>query len=83
MAKHAGATEVSLKLSGSSKGVGLSVRDNGKGFDTEDRRFRVKGLGLLSMQERARLLGGVLRIHSFSQGGTKVCCWIPRSEEVR
>ena len=79
--KHAQATDVTVRLSGSSKGVGVSVRDNGKGFDMENKHARVKGLGLLSMQERARLLGGILRIHSRPKEGTKVCAWIPRSQE--
>jgi hypothetical protein len=38
------------------KGIGLSVRDNGKGFDIQNKNARVKGLGLVSMQERTRLL---------------------------
>ncbi len=83
VSKHAKATEVTVKLSGSSKGVGVSVRDNGKGFDNEDRQTRVRGLGLLSMQERARLLGGFLRIHSIPHDGTKVCVWIPLPREDR
>ena len=80
VSKHAKATRVTVKLSGSSKGIGLSVRDNGNGFDSEDRQTRVKGIGLLSMQERVRLLGGFLRIHSKLGNGTKVCAWIPHSE---
>jgi PAS domain S-box-containing protein len=79
--KHAQASEVTVRLSGSSKGIGVSVRDNGKGFDLESKDARVKGLGLTSMQERARLLGGFLRIHSRPNEGTKVCVWIPRSQE--
>jgi PAS domain S-box-containing protein len=79
--KHAQATEVTVRLSGSSKGIGLSVRDNGKGFDLESKDVREKGLGLVSMQERARVLGGFLRIQSFETGGTKVCVWIPSSPE--
>jgi signal transduction histidine kinase len=79
--RHAQATEVTVRLSGSSKGIGLSVRDNGKGFDLESKNARVEGLGLVSMQERVRGLGGLLRIHSFASGGTKVCAWIPRSPE--
>ena len=79
--KHAGATDVTVRLSGSSKGIGLSVRDNGKGFDLENKAARMKGLGLVSMQERARLLGGFLRIHSLPTDGTKVCAWVPRSPE--
>lgn len=78
--KHAQATEVTVRLSGSSKGIGVSVRDNGKGFDSENMRVRAKGIGLVSMQERARLLGGFLRIHSVPRGGTKVCAWIPRAQ---
>ena len=79
--KHAQATEVTVRLSGSSKGIGLSVRDNGKGFDLESKNARMRGLGLVSMQERARGLGGFLRIHSLPRDGTKVCVWIPRSPE--
>jgi signal transduction histidine kinase len=81
VAKHAQATDVTVRLSGSSKGIGVSVRDNGKGFDLENKDARVKGIGLVSMQERARLLGGFLRIHSLPREGTKVCAWIPRSQE--
>ena len=75
--KHAKATEVLVTLSGSSKGVGLSVIDNGKGFTKSDKGGRRKGLGLISMQERLRLLNGLLKIHSRPVGGTKVCAWIP------
>ena len=78
VSKHAQATEVMVSLSGSSKGIGLSVRDNGKGFDLESKDARANGLGLVSMQERARGLGGFLRIHSLPRNGTKVCAWIPR-----
>ncbi|MCX5727717.1 MAG: PAS domain-containing protein, partial [Nitrospirae bacterium] len=77
VSRHAQATEVMVSLSGSSKGIGLSVRDNGKGFDLENKDTCVKGLGLVSMQERARGLGGFLRIHSRSGQGAKVCAWIP------
>ena len=81
VSKHAEATDVTVRLSGSSKGVGVSVRDNGKGFDFERKKDRVRGLGLVSMQERARGLGGFLRIHSLPRGGTKVCAWIPHFQE--
>ena len=79
--KHAKATEVSVKLSGSSKGIGLSVIDNGKGFDVRNKSGHQKGLGLISMQERLRLLNGFLNIHSRPADGTKVCAWIPSREK--
>lgn len=80
VAKHAKATEVLVKLSGSSKGVGLSVRDNGTGFDVHAKSSHRKGLGLISMQERLRLQKGFLNIHSRPADGTKVCAWIPFQE---
>ena len=81
VSKHAQATKVTVRLSGSSRGIGLSVRDNGKGFDHENKNDCMRGLGLVSMQERARGLGGFLRIHSLPRDGTKVCTWIPLSSE--
>ena len=80
--KHARATEVLVKLSGSSKGIGLSVIDNGKGFDARDKSGHQKGMGLISMQERLRLLNGFLNIHSRPADGTKVCAWIPFQEKT-
>ena len=81
VSKHAQATQVTVRLSGSPKGIGVSVRDNGKGFNVESMGARVKGLGLVSMRERTRGLGGFLRIHSFAGDGTKVCAWIPHFQE--
>jgi signal transduction histidine kinase len=82
VAKHANATEVLVKLSGSSKGIGLSVMDNGTGFDFHDKSSHEKGLGLTSMKERLRLLNGFLNIHSRPADGTKVCAWIPFQEKT-
>jgi signal transduction histidine kinase len=79
--KHAQATDVTVRLSGSSKGIGVSVRDNGKGFEVESQSAQRAGIGLVSMQERARLLGGFSRIRSCSEHGTRVCAWIPLSQE--
>lgn len=80
--KHANATDVLVKLSGSAKGIGLSVTDNGKGFDVHNKRNHRKGLGLISMQERLRLVKGFLNIHSRPADGTKVCAWIPFQENT-
>lgn len=81
VSKHAAATNVTVRLFGSSKGVGLSVSDNGKGFETDGHKAQRAGLGLMSMHERARLLGGFLQIHSRFGQGAKVCAWIPFSQE--
>lgn len=75
--RHANATEAVVKLSGSPRGVGASVTDNGRGFDVNDKMAHQKGLGLMSMHERMRFLNGFLRVHSRPADGTKVCAWIP------
>jgi signal transduction histidine kinase len=80
--KHAGATTVTVQLRGSSKGVGLSVVDNGKGFDPQDLQTHQQGLGLSSMEERLRQLHGFFRIQSRPSHGTKVCAWVPCEMEV-
>jgi len=81
VSKHAQATTVTVRLSGSSKGIGVSVRDDGKGIDVERKKDRVRGLGLVSMQERARGLGGFFRIHALPGEGMKVCVWIPHFQK--
>ena len=78
--KHANASEVVIRLNGGPTGIGLSVMDNGIGFDAFDKSSHHKGLGLVSMQERLRFLNGFLRIHSRPADGTKVCAWIPSGE---
>ncbi|MDK2741677.1 MAG: PAS domain S-box protein [Nitrospira sp. BO4] len=80
--KHAQATAVAVQLRGSSKGIGLSVTDNGKGFDPHDQSTHQQGLGLSSMEERLRQLQGFFRIQSGPANGTKVCAWVPCELEV-
>ncbi|NGZ60592.1 MAG: hypothetical protein CV081_08840 [Nitrospira sp. LK265] len=79
--KHAQATTVTVQLRGSSKGVGLSVIDNGKGFAPQDLRTHRQGLGLSSMEERLRQLHGFIRIQSRPSRGTKICAWVPCEAE--
>ncbi len=80
--KHAQATQVVVQLRGSSKGVGLSVIDNGKGCNLDDLSAHEQGLGLSSMEERLRQLHGFFRIQSRPSQGTKVCAWVPIDVEV-
>jgi signal transduction histidine kinase len=73
--KHSHASVAWVRLAGGPDGIRLTVRDNGIGFDP-DKRNR-GGLGLLSMNERLRLVGGTIRIESISSAGTTVNVWIP------
>jgi PAS domain S-box-containing protein len=66
IAKHAGAREARVTLSAPAGGIELSITDTGSGFDPTDARQK-GGLGLVSMEERVRLLGG--RLHIRTQPG--------------
>ena len=70
--KHAEATEVSLSLSGAH----LIITDNGKGFNKSAPGYRA-GVGLSSMEERARFVGGAVTIMSTPEGGTIVDVELP------
>jgi len=72
---HSGSRRAAIVLTGSAKCIRLSVRDFGVGFQPEikDR----KGLGLLSMEERARLVGGSFFIHHQTGKGTRIEVEVP------
>lgn len=69
--KHAAATLVTLRVAAQEDGVTVEVMDNGRGFDPEIAR-RSGGIGLSSMQERARRIGGEVQVVSRAGGGTTV-----------
>jgi PAS domain S-box-containing protein len=78
VAKHSNATEARVSLDRLEDGIHLSVSDNGVGFDVEEAKQR-GGLGLVSMEERVRLLGGTFRLESHRGGGTHVEVSVPHS----
>ena len=55
----------------------LTVRDDGVGFDPQAAVHRSRRLGLTSMEERARGLGGSLRIDSEPGSGTTITLEVP------
>lgn len=67
--KHASATSITLRLEQNEPFVELEILDNGIGFD---RATIVEGIGISSMQERAKQLGGDLIIDSTPGKGTSV-----------
>ena len=75
--KHAEATEVAVHLAFEANTVRLSIRDNGRGFDTETPVE--SGFGLISMRERVRLLGGTLMVQSEIGRGTLIEATLPLS----
>jgi two-component system, chemotaxis family, CheB/CheR fusion protein len=77
VAKHAGKTHVKVALSGNTEAIRLQVIDAGEGFDIHERR---SGLGLISMEERTRMMRGAFRIQSELGEGTRVVVDVPLAE---
>ncbi|MEO8049509.1 MAG: sensor histidine kinase [Acidobacteriota bacterium] len=78
--RHADAKHVELALRGDHDRISLTIRDDGKGFDPEQRAKR--GLGLVGVEERVRELGGKAKIHSQLGRGTLLEVEIPSGREL-
>jgi PAS domain S-box-containing protein len=74
--RHGQVRHVDVQLRGTGDVVDLTVRDEGVGFDVEEAN-RGQGLGLTSMKERLKLVGGELFIESQSTRGTTVLARAP------
>lgn len=74
--RHGQVRHVDVQLRGTGDAVDLTVRDEGVGFDVEEAN-RGRGLGLTSMKERLKLVGGELFIESQSTRGTTVLARAP------
>lgn len=73
---HGRATEIRVELTADAGTIHLRVRDKGIGFSTDDASTRT-GLGLISMQERIRLVHGMLTIASQPGHGTEITASVP------
>jgi signal transduction histidine kinase len=69
---HGQAKRLGVSLARSDESVELTVTDDGRGFDFDALRGNGVGLGLVSIQERARLVGGEVKIASTPARGTTV-----------
>jgi two-component system CheB/CheR fusion protein len=76
VARHSGSDRATVALTGRTGRILLSVSDNGAGFDLKLAR-EGKGLGILNMEERARLAVGAFTIRSNVGKGTRVAVEIP------
>ena len=70
---HAGASCAEIRLVEIDDHLEITITDNGQGFDVTS-SDRGKGLGLVSVAERAKIAGGTLSIDSRSRAGDAAAC---------
>jgi signal transduction histidine kinase len=75
IAKYAQASEVQVRLVLDQGRALVSVRDNGKGFDPQQRRQSAHGL--MGMRYRVEAIGGLMQVTAAPGAGTTVQAWLP------
>ena len=80
---HAGASRADVGLLQMDDQAQITIADDGRGFDATNRVERDTGLGLVSMSERARIIGGTVSIVSGPNQGTRVQATIPMNGCVK
>jgi signal transduction histidine kinase len=71
--RHSGARNAKVTVARSAKGLAVRVNDDGRGFDPN----RVRGLGMLGMEERVNRLGGTFSVSSQAGQGVSVAADLP------
>lgn len=78
VARHSGSKRATLRLEYTPDAVVLEVEDEGVGIGSPGKR----GLGLVSMRERAEMMKGKFEIAGGDAGGTRVRVTVPSAEET-
>lgn len=77
--KHAPQAAVAVALRGFATELQLTIEDDGPGFDTKQ---KANGLGLISIRERAHLVGGYATITAAPGRGTQIEVFIPSCQSM-
>ena len=75
--KHAKPKNVSLRIKREEQEVSFIIEDDGIGFDRYKVANEKRTLGLLAMEERAKILGGAFELWSQENRGAKISFSIP------
>ena len=75
VASHSGARRAAVALTGREGTLALTVKDSGRGFDAA--RAKARGLGLVSLDERARLIGGAFSLKTKPGQGVRIDIQVP------
>jgi signal transduction histidine kinase len=81
ISKHSAAKSASISLTEEHDWVSLEVTDTGRGFDVEKAKHG-SGIGLISAEERVKLLSGTFEVRSTPQSGTTVVARVPLRGEL-
>jgi PAS domain S-box-containing protein len=79
--KHSSSSRAEVRLEGIDDAIHLSLFDRGIGFDRNSPSTYV-GLGVRSMEERLRLIGGRFELQSDPMQGTRIDAWVPLKPSV-
>jgi PAS domain S-box-containing protein len=80
--KHSGVRHFDVELCYGSDEIHLTVKDSGSGFESKAAKGS-RGLGLISMEERVKLLNGTFSIESRPKSGTRIHAHVPLSKVAR
>lgn len=80
--KHGKTGEAKVELTGNGEALELCISDAGAGFNLDSVQQK-GGLGLVSMNERLRMVGGQLAVESEPLHGTRVCVRVPMPRSVQ
>ncbi len=70
--KHSDASEAEIKITKAENEVIITIKDDGRGFDTTNFNAKGIGLGLVGLRERTKMLGGKISINSSVGNGTEI-----------
>lgn len=79
--KHTKAKQVAVILERREHEVALIIEDDGQGFEPQEELSQRRGLGLVSMRERAEAIGGKWEIESATGQGTTIFVRVPHDED--
>lgn len=84
VAKHSGVKSARVDLTYARNGTAVTVRDKGRGLDAAILEVAAapRGVGLLSLRERARHIGGTLEIDSLPGSGSRITLTVPQISPV-
>ncbi len=81
VARHAGATRVTIEVRSDGKKIALRVEDDGRGFDVTHPR-KATSFGLVGLRERVHLVDGFMTIDSAPGHGTRISVRVPLPAEA-